>query len=123
MRKRFLAALLSIAVLFSATTLYSLPTTNAPSITFAWSPSTSTNFVLGGYNLYYGPAVRTYTNSINVGKINQYTVTLGRGIQYYFAVTVFDTNNIESDYSSEVAYKTGTVPAPPATFTFTVVTP
>jgi hypothetical protein len=58
---------------------------------------------LGGYKVHYGTTPGVYT-SIDVGNVNTYVVTgLTKGQTYYFAVTVYDTNGIESDYSVVVS--------------------
>jgi hypothetical protein len=102
-------------------------------VTLAWCPSPpTTNNVIAGYKLYVGagtatnwiptvydtnqpycPGVdlingtnwfRTYTNMLNVGNVTNATVTnLVAGPTYFFAVTAYDTNALESDYSGEVS--------------------
>ena len=78
------------------------------SVTLAWDPSPDTS--ISGYRLYEGVASRTYTTVIDVGHETMATVSnLTSGVTYYFAVTAYDTNGLESDYSDEVSY---TVPLP-----------
>jgi hypothetical protein len=78
------------------------------SVELAWDASTDP--AVAGYRLYEGAASRVYTNTMDVGKATIGTVSnLVGGVTYYFAVTDYDTNGLESDYSSEVAY---TVPLP-----------
>jgi len=80
----------------------------AGNITLAWDPGIDPS--VAGYNLYYGPSSRNYTNSVLAGSATTVTVSnLAAGFTYYFAATAYDTNGIESDYSSEV---TGLVSAP-----------
>ena len=75
----------------------------ASSVTLTWDPSTSTNVV--GYKIYYGPASRTYTNALNVGNATSTIISnLITGATYYFTATVYDTDNLESDFSNEVGY-------------------
>jgi len=85
--------------------------TTAPaqrSVTLAWDPSVSDG--IAGYRVYQGGASRAYTNVIPVGLGTSNTVPgLIIGATYWFAVTAFDTNGLESDFSNEVSY---TVPAP-----------
>ena len=58
-----------------------------------------------GYNLYYGGASRTYTNMVSVGNTTNATVGgLLEGKTYYFAVTAYDIDGNESDYSAEATY-------------------
>ncbi len=77
-------------------------------VTLAWDPNTEPD--LAGYNFYWGYASRDYAFSADVGNFAEYTVTgLIPGITYYFAVTAYDTEDLESDYSDEVVY---TIPIP-----------
>jgi sulfur relay (sulfurtransferase) complex TusBCD TusD component (DsrE family) len=83
----------------------------ASSVTLAWDASTSTN--IAGYRVYYGPASRTYTNTLTVGNATSTTISnLIAGATYYFTATTYDTDNLESDFSNEVGY-TNIVLAPP----------
>ena len=83
----------------------------ASSVTLVWDPSTSTN--IAGYRVYYGPASRTYTNALTVGNATSTTISnLLNGATYYFTATVYDTDNLESDFSNEVGY-TNVALAPP----------
>src|SRR5437016_1774952 len=95
-----LLTIISAAVSFSA---------QAASVTLVWNPSPGTN--VAGYNVYYGVASRTYTNKVNVGNSTNATVSgLIEGTTYFFAVTAYDSNALESDYSNEMSY---TVPVTP----------
>jgi hypothetical protein len=76
---------------------------SALDITLAWDPSPDPAVV--GYNLYFGPASRTYTNMIQVGGANLATISnLVSGVPYYFAATSYDAAGLESDYSDEASY-------------------
>ncbi len=78
------------------------------SVTLAWDASPGG--AIAGYRLYDGAASRTYTNTVDVGNATTGTLSnLVSGATYFFAVTAYDTNGLESDYSSEVSY---TVPLP-----------
>ena len=109
------------------------------SVTLAWCPSPpTTNNAIAGYKVYYGngavtnwspdvyatnqppcPGVivqqgtnwsRTYTNMVEAGTNLTATVSnLVSAVTYYFAATAYDTNGLESDYSSEVST---TIPSP-----------
>lgn len=75
-------------------------------VRLAWDPNSEPD--LGGYIVYYGVASRVYTNAINVGNVTTNTVTgLVQGVLYYFAVTAYNTNGLESDFSDEVTYLAG----------------
>ncbi len=77
-------------------------------VTLVWAPNTEPD--LAGYNFYWGYASRDYAFSADVGNFTEYTVTgLIPRITYYFAVTAYDTEGLESDYSDEVVY---TIPIP-----------
>ena len=72
-----------------------------PYIALAWDRNPDPN--IAGYMLYWGTASRNYNNSFSAGQSLQHVVT---GVQpytnYYFAVTDYDTNGIQSDYSPEI---------------------
>ena len=73
------------------------------SVTLAWEASTAGG--ISGYRLHWGGASRTYTNVINAGNTTTGTVSgLAVGATYFFAVTAYATNGLESDYSTEVSY-------------------
>ena len=97
------------------------------SVTLAWDSSTDTNLGPITYNIYWGVATRTYTNSASAGTNLTLTVTnLARGSTYYFAATALCTNSfptngtstnlVESDYSTEVSWTAPFPPAIPTTF-------
>jgi len=72
-------------------------------VTFEWDPNTEPD--LDGYNFYWGYSKRDYTFSADVGNQTTYTVTgLIPGLTYYFAVTAYNTDGLESGYSDEVVY-------------------
>jgi hypothetical protein len=74
----------------TATLTWAAPTTNVDG-----TPLTD----LAGYKIYYGTEPGVYT-SVDVGKVTTYVVTgLTKGQIYYFTVTDYDTNGIESDFS------------------------
>ena len=73
------------------------------SVTLAWDASTDPLVV--GYNIYYGGASGTYTNTISVGTATNVTIAgLVPGTTYYFAATTYNAANLESPFSSEVSY-------------------
>ena len=82
----------------------------AQSVTLAWNANTETN--LAGYRLYHGTATRSYSTNVAVAHpATTVTVTnLQAGTTYFFAVTAYTTEGLESDYSDEVSYL---VPRPP----------
>jgi len=91
-------------VLISA--LYCLGTTRAlagPSVTLAWNPSAANN--IAGYRLYLGLSSHNYAASLDVGASTNATLSnLTPGTNYFFAVTAYDTNLLESEFSGEISY-------------------
>jgi hypothetical protein len=71
------------------------------SVTLAWDANTEPD--IAGYILSWGTASRTYSQSVNVGNVTEYTVT---GLQdlstYYFAVQAVNDDGVRSAYSAEV---------------------
>jgi hypothetical protein len=81
---------------------------DAQSVNLAWDPSPSTN--VAGYNVYYGVASGQYGAPQDAQNATLATVTnLSPGFTYYFAVTAYTSNRVESDPSEELIY---TVPDP-----------
>jgi hypothetical protein len=67
-----------------------------------WDPSISKNVV--GYRIYVGNNSRNYGAPITVINQTSYTVTgLTSHNDYYFSVTAFDNNGMESQYSDEIS--------------------
>jgi len=74
------------------------------SVTLAWNRCT--NAVVAGYNVYYGEAGGTYTDTINAGTATNATITgLIPGTTYNIAATTYAASGVESPFSSEVSYK------------------
>ncbi len=76
----------------------------------SWTPPTSNedNSVLtdlSGYNIYYGTSPGVYTNTITVNSagISSYLVESLAINTWYFAMTSFNSSNIESAYSDVVS--------------------
>lgn len=73
------------------------------SVTLAWDPSPDTSVI--GYNLHYGTASRVYDWTVDAGAATTVTVTgLLEGQTYFFAVTAYNQQRIESEPSVEVSY-------------------
>ena len=90
MKKTILVVLMMIACCVLAA---------AADVKLAWDASASAN--IAGYRLYYGPASKAYTASVTTPNLT-HTLSLPSG-KYYFAVTAYDANGNESDYSNEVS--------------------
>ena len=73
----------------------------AATVSLAWDPSTSQN--ISGYKLYMGNASGAYDTSITLGNQTTYTVSDLSAGTWYFAVTAFDVDGNESDFSNEVS--------------------
>ena len=70
-------------------------------VAFNGEPMKYQGGITNGSNWY-----RTYTNMVDVG--NTLIVTISNLMvdpTYYFSVTAYDTNGLESDYSGEIMYK------------------
>ena len=77
-------------------------TVQAADVSLAWDPSVSAN--IAGYKVYLGKAPRVYDQSIPISNQTTYTVSSLRGpATFYFAVTAYDTDGNESDFSNEVS--------------------
>jgi len=87
-----------LALLEAGSALASLP-----SVTLAWNPSQANN--IGGYRLYVGLSSHTYATTLDVGASTNATLSnLTPGTTYFFAVTAYDTNRLESPFSGEISY-------------------
>jgi hypothetical protein len=75
----------------------------AGTVTLAWDANTESD--LAGYKIYYGLASGSYSTTIDVKNVIQYTVPdILPGTTYYFAATAYDENNNESAYSIELVH-------------------
>jgi fibronectin type 3 domain-containing protein len=72
-------------------------------VTLAWDANTESD--LAGYKIHYGIASGSYSTTIDVEKVTQYTVPdLIPGTTYYFAATAYDNDQNESAYSIELVH-------------------
>lgn len=84
----------------------------APGLSLAWDADPDPS--IAGYRLYYGEASGVYSSRIDVGPATIASVSgLSAGVSYYFAVTAYDTNGLESGFSSEIRYTVPTAGSPP----------
>jgi hypothetical protein len=82
------------------------------SVTLAWDASPGPG--IAGYRLYVGGSSGAYSKVIEVGNVTSNRVSgLVNAATYFFAVTAYDTNNVESDFSDEICF---TVPSWSVTF-------
>ena len=81
----------------------------ASSVTLAWDPDSGTD-IITNYNIYYGAASATYTNTVAAATNTMVTISnLVNGTTYYFAATAVDTAGLESDYSTEISALIGSL--------------
>jgi hypothetical protein len=73
----------------------------AADVSLAWDASVSPN--ISGYKVYVGNSSRTYNAPITIANQTTYTVSGLTDGTFYFAVTAFDIDGNESDYSNEVS--------------------
>ena len=63
---------------------------------------------VAGYKVYSGVASRIYTNIVVLGNVtSNQLANLAGGSTYFFAITAYDANGLESDFSNEVNYLPG----------------
>src|SRR5437879_3981004 len=92
----------SILMLLSGSLLAFAPLSSIATgnVTLAWDPNPDPS--VAGYNLYYGTTSGNYGTFIHAGTATTATASnLVEGATYYFAATDYDTNAIESDFSTE----------------------
>jgi Fibronectin type III domain len=86
----------------------------APSVTLAWDANVEPD--IGGYKLHYGTSSGAYTQTIDVGNIATATVpNLPVGTTYFFVVTAYNLDGVESLPSNEACY----TQRPPASVSLT----
>ena len=84
-------------------------TAGAQRLTLAWDASPSA--AVAGYRVYWGTSSRAYCCVTNAGLVLTQAVVLSHRGRWFFAATAYDTNGLESDFSSEVSWESK--PAPP----------
>lgn len=99
--KRFFGCFCCTTVLFGCLLLM-VPGAMAAEVTLSWDPNTEPD--IAGYRIHYGLQSRSYSNAVDVGNCILSTITgLESGQTYYFSATAYNTANLESDFSNEVA--------------------
>jgi hypothetical protein len=71
-------------------------------VNFSWTQNSESD--LAGYKLYYGPASRTYTNNVLLGKVNTYSMDVPDQTPCYFALVAYNSNYVQSALSTELRY-------------------
>jgi len=85
--------------------------TYASTVTLAWDQNPESD--IAGYKVHYGTSTRNYDYSVNAGNYTSCTISgLQEGTTYYFAVTAYVSQMIESDFSEELAYTIQLSPQP-----------
>ena len=76
------------------------------SVALTWDRSPSPGVV--GYRVYYGGASGNYTNNVVVGNVTTNTVPgLSPGVTYFFTITAYGANGLESPLSNEISFVPG----------------
>jgi hypothetical protein len=89
-------------------------------VSLAWDPVAGD---VAGYRLYIGQQSGQYSQVVDAGNATQATLTnLSYGSTYFFSVTAYSTEGIESDYASEITYQVGSQTNPPPAVTMTAPT-
>lgn len=71
-------------------------------VSLAWDPVEGA----AGYRIYYGASHRRYPHCLATGQSTQATLpNLRAGAMYYFAVTAYNAEGVESAYSTEIRYR------------------
>lgn len=97
----FQSFLLSLKLLVFFSILSYSNLVSAAEVIVVWDANTEPN--LAGYMIYYGFASHSYDYVVNVRDQTTFTFSgLEEGHTYYFAVTAYDTEDLESDFSNEV---------------------
>jgi hypothetical protein len=74
-------------------------------VTLEWNTNNESD--LAGYKIYYGLNSHIYTNVVDVGNTNSYTLTgLTYGETYYISTTAYSIVGYESAFSEEIVYNT-----------------
>ena len=91
----------TLTVAASTTTSSPPPTTSTYTASLTWDPTLDTTVV--GYKVYMGTTSGVYGSPIALGNVTSYVLNNLPVATYYFVVTAFNTNGIESLPSNEVS--------------------
>ena len=109
MRLRIQAGIISLMLLAAFfPVLYIAAPAEAASVHIGWPPSDSPEVV--GYRVHYGDQPGFYTNTVQVdGRFTSDAVIGGleEGKTYFFAVTAYTADGLESGYSKEISNEKG----------------
>jgi fibronectin type 3 domain-containing protein len=91
-----------IILVFIALTVLA-PLANAFKVTLEWDTNDEPN--IAGYKVYMGSQSRSYDATFNAGFATRQDIQpLEPGRVYYFAITAYDSNGLESAFSDELTY-------------------
>jgi hypothetical protein len=94
---------LSFLSLVSVILFVSITNSFAAQVTLTWNTNNEDD--IAGYIIYYGSSSRNYNSIVEVGNRTSYTIpNLVDGNTYFFALTAYDINGNESDFSKEISY-------------------
>lgn len=96
----------------SLTLPFFITTAHSAEVTLTWDPNAEPD--IAGYRIYYGFESGVYEYVIDVG--NRTTVTFSEvnpDVSYYVAITAYNWSGLESDFSSEIVYRTTAPLQPP----------
>lgn len=83
----------------------------ASTIQLEWDKNT--DGITVGYKLHSGTITsRQYSERADVGPVTSHSMDVEEGVTYYFAVTAYDAQGIESGYSAEIVYTAPLAPIP-----------
>src|SRR5437879_457581 len=100
-----LVALLALVIAIGMVTFNAAALLNEATVTLAWDPSPDSTVT--SYRVHYGLASNDLSGTLDVGNVTQVTVlNLAPGVLYYFTVTAYNGDGIESLDSNEVSYLT-----------------
>jgi hypothetical protein len=81
----------------------------AQGVSLGWNPSTSTN--VAGYAVHYGTESGVYTTRIDAGTNTSASISgLSGGMTYYFVVSAYDAQAVESNPSNEAMFTVAAAP-------------
>jgi hypothetical protein len=113
---KIFGAVFCLALLANPAKTFSATPSASYNLTLAWSRNSSRSPEVAGYRVYYGTTSKKYTDNIAVGNVATYVVSgLTAGVPYFFAITAYNTNGLESLLSKEFRYvlKSPKVPKTP----------
>lgn len=103
---KVLAGILFFILLHNPGHVFGVTSPGQYGVTLAWDRNPSP--AVAGYRVHYGTASGNYSASVEAGSLTTNTVPgLADGVPYYFTVTAYDTNGLESVFSKELVYVPG----------------